>query len=223
MAPHANGWRLRRSAELRRAALVSRICATTATMLGDADAPPSFDMSRFLTCTDGISQAARLSGRICDRDESMTLLRSAPAQSPHGRTRGDRIQPVSVRHLIRRPRQPNASRLLRNTRRIERSRFRFADGRLDRSGLSAAGNSYRNVASTRTSDHLATFGAGTIALCCRRRPAARRRACFGAPRRYFRLRQIPVFPRLQRRPAAATTGSRTHEFQHQCEYACVRL
>ena len=82
MARHANGWRLRRSAELRRAALVSRICATTATMLGDADAPPSFDMSRFLTCTDGISQAAPLSGRTCDRDESMTLLRSAPAQSP---------------------------------------------------------------------------------------------------------------------------------------------
>ena len=92
----------------------------------------------------------------------MTLLRSAPAQSPHGRTRGDRIHPVSARHILRRPRQPNASRLLRNTRRIERSRFRFADGRLDRSGLSAAGNSYRKVASTRTSDHLATFGAGTI-------------------------------------------------------------
>ena len=131
-------------------------------MLGDADASPSFDMSRFLTCTDGISQAARLSGRTCDRDESMTLLRSAPAQSPHGRTRGDRIQPVSARHLLWRPRQPNASRLLRNTRRIEPRRFRFADGRLDRSGLSTAGNSYRKVASTRTSDHLATFGAGTI-------------------------------------------------------------
>ena len=122
-------------------------------------------MSRFLTCTDGISQAARLSGRICDRDESMTLLRSAPAQSPHGRTPGDRIQPVSARHLLWRPRQPIASRLLRNTRRIEPRCFRFADDRSDRSGLSTAENSYRKVASTRTSDHLATFGAGNDHSC----------------------------------------------------------
>ena len=126
-------------------ALVSRICATTATMHGDADAFPSFDVSRFVTCTDGIGQAARLPGHTRDRDESMTLLRPAPAQSPHGRTHGDRIRPVSARHLLRRPRHPNASRLLRNTMELERSRFRFADGEIDREELIAARKSCRKV------------------------------------------------------------------------------
>ena len=51
-------------------ALVSRICATTATMLGDADAFPSFDVSRFVTCTDGIGQAARLS---CTRSPRLAI------------------------------------------------------------------------------------------------------------------------------------------------------
>ena len=105
-------------------------------MLGDADAFPSFDVSRFVTCTDGIGQAACLPGHTRDRDESMTLLRPAPAQSPHGRTHGDRIRPVSARHHLRRSRQRSVPPILWNTREIERGRFRFADGRRIRSALS---------------------------------------------------------------------------------------
>ena len=41
--------------------------------------------------------------------------------------------------LDRRSREPNAPRVLWNTRDVERSRFRFADAGIDRAGLSAAG------------------------------------------------------------------------------------
>ena len=48
--------------------------------------------------------------------------------------------------------QPDAPRILSNTKNIERGRFRFADGRIDRSGLNAAGHSCRNVAATEPSN-----------------------------------------------------------------------
>ena len=57
----------------------------------------------------------------------------------------------------------NTPSILWNPRHIEWGRFRIADGRLGRSVLIAAGNSGRIAVSTRISDHVATFGAGTIA------------------------------------------------------------
>ena len=121
--------------------------------LGGSMAYPSFDVSQFLTCTDGIGEVARLPGRTRDGHESMTRLRAVSTQCPHACTRGDRIQPMSASNQDRRYRRPNAPGILWKTRNIERSRFRFDDGRLDRSGRIASGKSCRKV-----SPHLGTPG-----------------------------------------------------------------
>ena len=58
--------------------------------------------------------------------------------------------------------QPNAPRILWNTRCIARARFRCADGRFDRRGLIGGEESYRAVAPTEPPHRTATFGAETI-------------------------------------------------------------
>ena len=57
---------------------------------------------------------------------------------------------AGYRFLDRRSREPNAPRVLWNTRDVERSRFRFADAGIDRAGLSAAGKPCSKVILTET-------------------------------------------------------------------------
>ena len=77
-----------------------------------------------------------------------------------------RVSPTPV------ARPPPTSSVPGDTQEIERGRLRSADDRLDRSVLISDENSCHRDASAGTSEHLATFGAGTITLglswvsCC---------------------------------------------------------
>ena len=69
-----------------------------------------------------------------------------------------RFRPPPAPYLDSRSREPNSSRALWNTREIERGRFRFADGRLDLSGLIATVKSCRKVVLTEPPNTLPHWG-----------------------------------------------------------------
>ena len=75
------------------------------------------------------------------------------------------IQLVAAPLRNRRSYPSNAPLILCNTRDIARGRLRFADGRFDRSVVTLDRNSRHGGESGGTSEHLATFGAGTIIKC----------------------------------------------------------
>ena len=90
------------------------------------------------------------------------ILRATTAARDPASCRASNRPTHSAAHLERSSYRPNAPRILWNTRDIARGRLRFADGRFDRSLLTADGNFCPRGASAGTSDHFATFEAGTI-------------------------------------------------------------
>ena len=114
-----------------------------------AEAPPRFGSAGAGDCANIVEHFAAV---ILEAATHWPEVIVVDGNHDYDTSDGGRALDAAYRILDRRSREPNAPRILWNTRDIERRRFRFADAGIHRAGLSAAGKPYCKVVLTEPSN-----------------------------------------------------------------------